>query len=79
MSASKHPKPGHETSKLPIDDLICDPGIGASRGATMAGGETQEREDPESIAGENTVEGDVANDVDRTGAVNPLQRGRSNK
>ncbi len=77
MSTSKHPAPGHETV-TPPDDLERNPGIGASRGVTEAGGLTQEEEDPDSIAGDNTVEGDTANDVDRTGAVNPQQRGRTN-
>ena len=78
MSTSKHPEPGHEPVKPAIDDLDCDPGIGASRGVTAAGGLTRAKEDPSFIAGENTVEGDVADDVDRTGAVNPQQRGRTN-
>lgn len=77
MSTSKHPTPGHEVV-TPPDDLERDPGIGASKGVTRAGGLTRSEEDPESIAGDNTVEGDVANDVDRTGAVNPQQRGRTN-
>ena len=78
MSTSKHPEPGHEVVTPDIDDLACDPGIGASKGVTRAGGETRAKEDPSFIAGENTVEGDTANDVDRTGAVNPQQRGRTN-
>lgn len=79
MSSNKHPKPGHETITLPADDLACDPGIGESRGATMAGGETQSRETPESIRGANTLEGDVANDVSYGGGIDPNQRGRTNK
>lgn len=79
MTTSKHPAPGHETVGSANDDLQVDPGIGASKGVTAAGGLTGEEEDPESIAGANTVEGDTANDVDRTGAVNPQQRGRTNR
>lgn len=73
MSTSKHPKPGHEVRKLPADDLACNPGIGASRGATMAGGDLSELE------GETTLEGDVANDVTYGGGIDPNQRGRTNK
>ena len=73
MSTSKHPKPGHEVQPLPADDLTCNPGIGSSRGTTRAGA------DPEEIAGDNTVEGDVANDVTYGGGIDPEQRGRTNK
>jgi hypothetical protein len=52
----------------PPDDLDRNPGIGASKGTTMAGAE------PEDIEGENTFEGDVENDVSPNGAVNPRQR-----
>jgi hypothetical protein len=79
VSTSKHPHSGHEPSKLPADDLDCDPGIGSSRGATAAGGLTKQREEPSSFAGENTVEGDVANDAGLGGGANPDQRGRTNK
>ena len=79
MSTSKHPRPGHETRKLPADDLKCDPGIGASRGTTAAGGLTQQREKPQSAGGANTIEGDVANDVGLGGGVDANQRGRTNK
>jgi hypothetical protein len=78
MSTSKHPLSGHEPDPLPVDDAECDPGIGASRGADRAGGLTGQSEDPDAIAGDNTVEGDVSQDVDRTGAIDPRQRGRTN-
>ena len=78
MSTNKHPTAGHEPDPLPADDLESNPGIGESRGATLAGGLTQQHEGPADLEGENTIEGDVANDVDRTGAVNPNQRGRTN-
>ena len=39
----------------------------------MAGAE------PEDIAGDNTFEGDVENDVDDTGAVDPARMGRTNR
>lgn len=65
---SKHFKP-----KEPNDvDLKRDPGIGQSKGLNRATGD-------EEIAGENTEEGDVANDTTRFGGVNPKQRGRANK
>lgn len=70
MSSSKHAPSGHTPTTLPADDLECDPGIGSSRGATMAG----ERENLDE--GENTREGDVENDTTRGGGVDPLQRGR---
>lgn len=79
MTTSKHPQSGHEPDPLPMDDNSCNPGIGQSKGVTRAGGLTGEHEDPETLEGANTSEGDVADDVDRTGAVNPLQRGRTNK
>ena len=72
MASAKHPLSGHEPDPLPADDLECDPGIGSSRGATMAG------EDLEAIEGENTLEGDVANDVRLGGGIDPEQRGRTN-
>ena len=72
MSTSKHPGPGEATP--PRDDLETDPGIGASRGTIIAG------EDPHILRqdGENTEEGDVANDTDATGAVVPDSQHRTN-
>lgn len=52
----------------PPDDLDRNPGIGASKGTTMAGA------DPDEIEGENTFEGDVENDVRPNGGVDPDQR-----
>ena len=72
MSSSKHPLSGHNPDPLPADDLTCNPGIGQSRGTTAGGG------DPSEIEGDNTVEGDVANDVEPNGEVNPRHRGRTN-
>ena len=45
------------------DDLERNPGIGQSKGTFATG------EDPESIEGENTVEGDTENNADSAGAV----------
>lgn len=79
MSTNKHPSAGHEPDPLPADDLATNPGIGETRGVTRAGGLTQEREDPADIEGDNTVEGDVDQDVDRGGGISPDHRGRTNK
>lgn len=73
MSSPKHPLSGHEPYPLPRDDLVDNPGIGSSKGTTMAG------EDPSLIEGENTSEGDVENDTDATGAVLPNERHRTNR
>ncbi|MBW8812043.1 MAG: hypothetical protein JF588_01340 [Caulobacterales bacterium] len=73
MSTSKHPAPGRAVP--PRDDLETDPGIGASRGTTIAG------EDPHILRedGENTEEGDVGNDTDAAGKPTPLERHRTNR
>jgi uncharacterized protein len=70
MTTSKHSPSGHTPTTLPADDLEEDPGIGSSKGTTMAG------EDAELIEGENTVEGDIENDVMRGGGIDPNQRSR---
>jgi hypothetical protein len=65
MSSSKHDK---GQSPFP-DDLDRNPGIGQSPGGTRA----------EDLDGENTIEGDVDNDVDqRTGGVPESLVGRTN-
>lgn len=73
MSTSKHPAPGK--APPPRDDLETDPGIGASRGATIAG------EDPHILRdeGENTEEGDVGNDADALGQPTAMKKHRTNK
>ncbi|GJD50400.1 hypothetical protein OPKNFCMD_3139 [Methylobacterium crusticola] len=59
---------------VPTDaDLKGNPGIGTSRGATGPGGE------PGELEGENTQEGDVANDTTPEGGIDPDQRGRTNR
>lgn len=63
MTTHKHPLSGHAPQPLPADDLAQNPGIKATRGTTRAG------EDPHLIEGENTVEGDTAEDTDATGAA----------
>lgn len=72
MTNSKHPLSGHTPTPAPRDDLEDNPGIGASRGTTIAG------EDPHILQGENTDEGDVQNDADATGAPTPIERHRTN-
>lgn len=71
MSTSKHSPSGHTPTTLPHDDLEDNPGIGSSKGVTMSG------EDAELIEGENTVEGDIENDVLPGGGVDPNQRSRT--
>ena len=66
---SNHPK-----TRTPSDaDLKGNPGIGESKGTTIAG------EDPETIAADSTVEADVENDTNPQGGVDPGQMGRTNK
>ena len=64
----------HDKGRSPFpDDLDRNPGIGQSKGAFATGSK------PEEIEGDNTVEGDVENDVDATGAVREDQLGRTNR
>ncbi len=67
---SKHPPPDRQPVKGP-DDLVRNPGIGQSSGLSSA-------EDFELIEGDNTVEGDIGNDVGPNGEVRPGQRGHTN-
>ncbi|HEX5935228.1 MAG TPA: hypothetical protein VFY63_13770 [Pseudorhizobium sp.] len=63
----------HIKGNRPSDaDLEKDPGIGQSKGLNRFEGADQ-------ISGENTEEGDIANDTNRFGGVDPDQRGRANK
>lgn len=60
------------------DDLERNPGIGASKGATMAGADADDIDDLYA-EGENTFPGDVENDAGRPGTgVDPNRRGREN-
>ncbi len=69
MTSSKQPK-----TRVPTDaDLKNNPGIGASKGTTMSG------EDPGEIAADSTFEGDVENETNREGGVDPNHVGRTNK
>ena len=81
MASSKHPK-GPEDRKRglgtdtprPPGDLERDPGIGTSKG-TFA----RDKAGPEEIEGDHTFEGDVMNDTNPQGGVDPDQRGRTNR
>ncbi len=59
--------------KVGPDDLERNPDIGQSKGAFATG------EDPEEIAGENTVVGDAQNDSTRGDGVPQEDRARTNK
>ena len=61
------------------DDLERNPGIGASKGATIAGADADEVDDL-FADGDNTFPGDVENDAGRPGTgVDPDRRGRENQ
>lgn len=75
MTGRKHPPSGHTPITLPVDDLKCNPGIGASRGSAMSGAGDLGADDLED--GENTFEGDVENDVAPDGGVDANQRART--
>ncbi len=79
MTTSKHPKGGKDEGGLgadvprPPSDLERNPGIGSSKGVFGRG------TDPAVLQGENTDEGDVANDAGSKGGVDPDLLGRTNK
>jgi hypothetical protein len=63
----------HEKGDSPFtDDLDRNPGIGQSKGTFSTG------DDPQSIAGENTVEGDSENDSTANDGVPQEERERTN-
>lgn len=64
----------HAKTKTPSDaDLVGNPGIGASKGVATAG------EDVETIEADSTFEGDVENETNAEGGIDPNHRGRTNK
>jgi hypothetical protein len=64
----RHPKSDHPTDA----DLNGNPLIGGTKGTHMAGVSPDELDD---LEGENTIEGDVENDVNRQGGVDkPVAR-----
>lgn len=70
---SKHPQSGHTSGEVtPADDLDRDPGIKSSRGTTNS-------EDVDLLAGDTTVEGDVAEGTTAQGGVKVDAWGRTNK
>jgi hypothetical protein len=79
MSSNKHPKTNHDRTgglgdvPMPPTDDERNPGIGSSKGTFGRG------TDPSVLEGENSSEGDVMNDVNRTGAVPEGRTGRTNK
>ena len=70
----KHPAPDAQPVDLP-DDLEENPGIAQSQGLF---GRKDKGDDPASIAGENTVEGDTENNAGRFGEVKK-DLGRTNR
>ena len=68
MNTSKHRK-GESPFR---DDLEHDPEIGQSEGTFLTG------DNPQTIKGENTAEGDVENDTSPTGGVPEHQKMRTN-
>jgi hypothetical protein len=64
--SSKHPKLDRPTNV----DLVRNPGIGGSKGVTMA---QAGLEDLEALAGENTFEGDVENDTNPQGGIDKAE------
>lgn len=73
MTSSKHFKELPADIPHPPSDLERNPGIGGSKGAFRTG------EDPASIEGDNTVEGDVDNGTNAAGGVAEHEEGRTNK
>jgi hypothetical protein len=72
MSTNKHDIITDGENSPFADDLERNPGIGQSGGAFATG------EDPLEAEGDNTVEGDVENDVTANGGVREGQLGRTN-
>lgn len=63
----------HDKTKRPSDkDLKVNPGIGQSTGLQSA-------QDAEDLEGDNTFEGDTANNTNRAGGINPKDRPRANR
>ena len=71
MTTSKHGK--SQPGEAPRDDLEDNPGIGTSKGVRAGKG------DPRLIEGDSTFEGDVENDTNPLGGVDPRHVGRTNK
>jgi hypothetical protein len=65
---NQHPKTAHPSDA----DLKRNPGIGQS-------GALNRLTRVDDVESDNTVEGDVANDTNRFGGIDPDHRGRANK
>jgi hypothetical protein len=67
MTTSQHPK-----TRTPNDkDLKINPGIGQSKGLNRFTGD-------DDILGDTTEEGDVTNETNKAGGIDPDHRGRTN-
>jgi hypothetical protein len=66
IMTSKHPKLDRPTDV----DLLRNPGIGSSKGVTMA---QADLDDLQALEGENTFEGDVENDTNAQGGVDKAE------
>ncbi len=81
QSRSKGDGLAHDVSVVDFevpDDEERSPGIGASKGATMAGADADDIDDL-FAEGDNTFPGDVENDAGLPGTgVDPTRRGREN-
>jgi hypothetical protein len=64
--SSKHPKLDRPTNV----DLVRNPGIGGSKGVTLAQASLDDLED---LEGENTFEGDVGNDTNAQGGIDKAE------
>ncbi|MFT8247312.1 hypothetical protein [Roseomonas sp. BN140053] len=79
MTSSKHSQGGPADKDLmsdtprPPSDLERNPGIGSSKGVFGRG------TDPEALQADSTDEGDVANETNREGGVDPDHLGRTNR
>ena len=73
MTSSKHFKELPPGIPKPPNDLERNPGIGQSRGTSIAG------EDPDIIAADSTVEGDVGNGTNADGGISTSDEARTNK
>ncbi|MGK6355007.1 hypothetical protein ACMGDH_07235 [Sphingomonas sp. DT-207] len=71
MTSSKHDET--QPKGRPRDDLMENPGIGQSKGLFATGA------DPNELAGENAMEGDVENEAGAQGQASDTRLGRTNR
>ena len=72
-SAHEHQQAPKDPGGAPRDDLENNPGIGMSKGASAGKGNL------DLIEGDSTFEGDVDNDTNPQGGIEPNHVGRTNK